>query len=63
MYVALQVATALAITSEPFLPFTSEKLKNILQLGTTAWEQVKQNPTALLPTGHKIGVATLCLKK
>ena len=63
MYVALQVATALAITSEPFLPFTSEKLKNILQLGTTTWEQVKQNPTALLPTGHKIGVATLLFEK
>ena len=63
MYVVLQVATALAITSEPFLPFTSEKLKNILQLGTTAWEQVKQNPTALLPTGHKIGVATLLFEK
>lgn len=63
MYVALQIATALAITSEPFLPFTSEKLKNILQLGTTAWEQVKQNPTALLPTGHKIGVATLLFEK
>ena len=63
MYVALQVATALAITSEPFLPFTSEKLKNILQLGTTAWEQVKQNPTALLPTGHKIGVTTLLFEK
>lgn len=63
MYVALQVATALAITSEPFLPFTSEKLKNILQLGTTAWEQVKQNPTALLPTGHKIGIATLLFEK
>ena len=63
MYVALQVATALAITSEPFLPFSSEKLKNILQLGTTAWEQVKQNPTALLPTGHKIGVATLLFEK
>jgi len=63
MYVALQVATALAITSEPFLPFTSEKLKNILQLGTTAWEQVKQNPTTLLPTGHKIGVATLLFEK
>lgn len=63
MYVALQVATALAITSEPFLPFTSEKLKNILQLSTTTWEQVKQNPTALLPIGHKIGMATLLFEK
>ncbi|MGC6432389.1 MAG: methionine--tRNA ligase [Jejuia sp.] len=32
MYVALQIASALATLSEPFLPFTSEKLKNILRL-------------------------------
>ncbi|MFS4483640.1 methionine--tRNA ligase [Hyunsoonleella sp. 2307UL5-6] len=32
MYVALQIASALATLSEPFLPFTSTKLKNILKL-------------------------------
>tara|TARA_R110002050_G_scaffold245922_2_gene383670 strand:- start:29900 stop:32035 length:2136 start_codon:yes stop_codon:yes gene_type:complete len=32
MYVALQISTALAILSEPFLPFTSSKLKGILGL-------------------------------
>lgn len=32
MYVALQIASALAVLSEPFLPFTSEKLKNMLAL-------------------------------
>ncbi|MGV6846034.1 MAG: methionine--tRNA ligase [Lutibacter sp.] len=32
MYVALQIASSLAILSEPFLPFSSEKLKNILNL-------------------------------
>jgi len=32
MYVALQIATALSILSEPFLPFTAAKLKNILKL-------------------------------
>ncbi|QYJ69221.1 methionine--tRNA ligase [Flavobacterium litorale] len=32
MYVALQIATALAVLSEPFLPFTANKLKNILKL-------------------------------
>ena len=32
MYVALQIASALATLCEPFLPFTSEKLKNILKL-------------------------------
>ena len=33
MFVALQIATALAVLSEPFLPFTSKKLKVILNLG------------------------------
>lgn len=33
MNVALQIATGLAVLSEPFLPFTSTKLKNILNIG------------------------------
>lgn len=32
MYVALQIAAALAVLSEPFLPFTANKLKDILRL-------------------------------
>ncbi|NAS31937.1 methionine--tRNA ligase [Flavobacteriaceae bacterium R38] len=32
MYVALQIATGLSVLSEPFLPFTSRKLKSILNL-------------------------------
>jgi methionyl-tRNA synthetase len=34
MYVALQIAAALAVLSEPFLPFTATKLKNILKMNT-----------------------------
>ena len=32
MYVALQIASALAVLSEPFLPFTAKKLSNILKI-------------------------------
>ncbi|MEZ4810184.1 MAG: methionine--tRNA ligase [Allomuricauda sp.] len=32
MFVALQIATGLAVLSEPFLPYTSEKLKGILRI-------------------------------
>jgi len=32
MYVALQIATALSVLSEPFLPFTAAKLKDMLKL-------------------------------
>lgn len=35
LYVALQIASALAVLSEPFLPFTSQKLKKILNFAST----------------------------
>lgn len=63
MYVALQIATALAVASEPFLPFTSEKLKRMLQLGAITWESLKTNATELLKAGHRIGIAELLFEK
>ena len=63
MYVALQIATALAVASEPFLPFTSEKLKRMLQLGSITWESLKTNATELLKAGHRIGIAELLFEK
>ncbi|QLF49231.1 methionine--tRNA ligase [Capnocytophaga sp. oral taxon 902] len=63
MYIALQIATALAVASEPFLPFTSEKLKRMLQLGSITWENLKTNATELLKTGHRIGIAELLFEK
>mgnify|MGYP002744339643 FL=1 len=63
MYVALQIATALAVASEPFLPFTSEKLKRMLQLGAITWENLKTNTTELLKAGHRIGTAELLFEK
>jgi len=63
MYVALQIATALAVASEPFLPFTSEKLKRMLQLEAITWENLKTNATELLKAGHRIGTAELLFEK
>ena len=40
MYVALQISAALASLSEPFLPFTSQKLKAILDYGRSTSEAV-----------------------
>ncbi len=57
MYVSLQIASALATLSEPFLPFTATKLKQILALNTNKLQSgtpknetkqnIKNNPTAL----------------
>jgi methionyl-tRNA synthetase len=66
MYVALQIASALAILSEPFLPFTSRKLKGILCHSAldaeSTWEDVNSNKE-LLPANHKIGKAELLFSK
>jgi len=64
MYVALQIATALSVLSEPFLPFTAAKLKNMLGIseGTLSWNDItlKEN---LLPAGSQIGQAELLFAK
>jgi len=66
MFVALQISSALAALSEPFLPFTSEKLNSML--GTDkleselSWNAVTQN-SILLPSGHQINKAELLFSK
>ena len=63
MYVALQIATALSIVSEPFLPFTSSKLKSILKVDKNlSWNDVTEKE-ALLPEEHQIGKAELLFSK
>lgn len=66
MFVALQISAALATLSEPFLPFTSEKLKNILNVSdieeALKWEEVSVKDT-LIPAGHTIGKAELLFSK
>lgn len=58
MYVALQIASALAVLSEPFLPFTAQKLSNILKIDALGWNDVTTK-TDLLATGHQIGQAEI----
>ncbi|OIQ29918.1 MAG: methionine--tRNA ligase [Bacteroidetes bacterium MedPE-SWsnd-G2] len=66
MYVALQIASALAVLSEPFLPHTAIKLKGILNLSKLntplAWEDVSSK-SELIPAGHQIGKAELLFSK
>ena len=62
MYVALQIASALATLSEPFLPFTSDKLKRILDIDGTSWEAIKSQ-NVLIASGHQIGKGELLFSK
>ena len=72
MYVALQIASALATLSEPFLPFSSVKLQKILNFSDaesklsgeehSQWNKIATRDS-LLPAHHQIGKATLLFSK
>jgi len=68
MYVALQIAAGLAVLSEPFLPFTSIKLKSILNVHSSAvekslnWNDISTKEELLVPE-HQIGKAELLFSK
>tara|TARA_R110002049_G_scaffold80402_2_gene204445 strand:- start:85 stop:2139 length:2055 start_codon:yes stop_codon:yes gene_type:complete len=63
MYVALQISTALAVLSEPFIPFTSTKLKNILNIDENlSWEDVTEK-NVLIDANHQINKAELLFSK
>ena len=65
LYVALQIAAALQILCEPFLPFTSGKLCGILSVvpslmeGSLGWDSVSAT-SELLKWGHQIGSLEVC---
>jgi len=64
MYVALQIAAALATLCKPFLPFTSAKLNKMLVLedANFDWNSISSEK-ALLKEGHQIDKAELLFSK
>jgi methionyl-tRNA synthetase len=66
MYVALQIASVLAVLSEPFLPFTSQKLRTILchsELDSEPnWIDLDSTPETI-PSSHRIGKGELLFSK
>jgi methionyl-tRNA synthetase len=59
--IALQIAANLAIVCEPFLPFSSRKLKGMLNLPDLKW--VAAGSSDLLNTGQALGEAALLFEK
>ena len=64
MNTALQIATGLSVLSEPILPFTASKLKNMLNLNVTnlKWQDVSST-VMLIPSKHLIRKAKLLFQK
>ena len=61
LYIALQLVANLATAFAPFLPFSSERLRRMLNLQTLDWSRLGH--TDLLPAGHQIGQAELLFEK
>ena len=62
LHTALQITALLAVVSEPILPFTAQKLKDLLQLPNISWAAL-EGQGELLTAGHKIGTPELLFEK
>ena len=61
LHISLQLVANLAIAFEPFLPFSSEKLRKMLNMETFEWTQLGN--TDLLKAGHQLGEPALLFEK
>ena len=58
---SLQLVANLAIAFEPFLPFSSARLRQMLNVEAFDWDSLGR--TDLLPTGHQLGEPALLFEK
>ena len=61
LHIALQLTANLAIAFEPFLPFSSERLRHMLNMESFDWANLGR--TDLLPAGHQLGTPELLFEK
>ncbi len=59
--ISLQLVANLSIAFEPFLPFSSKKLRGMLNVETFDWEQL--GSTEILKPGHKLAEPSLLFEK
>ena len=61
IYISLQLTANLAIAFEPFLPFSSQKLRTMLNMDTFRWEDLGKMD--ILPAGKQLGEPQLLFDK
>ena len=61
LYISLQLVANLAIAFEPFLPFSSKKLREMINLKTFDWAEL--GSTTLLEAGHQLAEPQLLFEK
>ena len=61
LHIGLQIAANLAIAFEPFLPFSSKKLRAMLNIDSFSWQNLGR--IDLLTSGEKLGTPELLFEK
>ncbi len=61
LYISLQLVANLEIAFEPFLPFSSARLREMLNISESDWSQL--GSTELLKPGHQLGTPALLFEK
>ena len=61
LYISLQLVANLAIAFEPFLPFSSEKLRKLINMESFDWNEL--GSTNLLKAGHQLAEPELLFDK
>jgi methionyl-tRNA synthetase len=61
LYISLQLVANLAIAFEPFLPFSSARLRKMINIDNFEWDSLGR--TDLLTAGHKLGEPELLFEK
>ncbi|MCF2614074.1 methionine--tRNA ligase [Leyella stercorea] len=61
LYLSLQLVANLEIAFEPFLPFSSARMREMLNVTDTDWAQL--GSTDLLKPGHQLGTPALLFEK
>ena len=61
LYISLQLTANLAVAFEPFLPFSSARLRSMLGVENIEWNRL--GSTDILETGHRMGQPSLLFEK
>ena len=61
IYISLQLTANLAIAFEPFLPFSSKRLREMINMDTFKWEEL--GSTELLAPGKQLAAPSLLFEK
>ena len=62
LYISLETCALISILSEPFIPNSAKKIRDILDINLVNWTMLK-SATKIIQPGHKIKISNLIFRK